>query len=296
MASSNRRLAIWFCIAIGIVVAGIAIGEISAAEPYHVEIVGPFLGGAILALSLASWSLETDERRKEATLRAFWRPLAEDIYVILPSLELDEVASESLLTVYHDAVASYAVQHLLHSKWRSTSTVISSNQVSELADIASHNILLIGGPNYNVATSLFMDELWQAYGEAFFQWSSSLAARPATAALVRPGEDHLLKVEKVDGSSYVVSDEIHDVRDKESRTTSDAKGMCVRADGVMRDDRSILLIAGVDAAFGTLAAARYLLDPLNLPLSQSRILQVIVGARVYGYDIGRPVGIRVLQR
>lgn len=298
IASSNRRLAVWFLLAIGIAVGSIATTAISAAAPYHGEIIGPFLGGAMVALALASWSLDPEERRKEAALRMFWRPLAEDVCVVLPSIEPDGAAAgESLFTVYHDAVASYRVQDFIYAKWGSSSNVTSSNEVGLLADVANRNLLLVGGPNFNRATALFMDELWQQYGDAFFQWSSSLAGKPETAALVGDDEDHLLKVEN-SSSEYSVSDLIRDVKPRTPHATFEARGMCVRAHGVLRDDRTVVLVAGIDTAFGTLAAAQYALDPINLLefSEKSRVIQLIVGARVYGSEIGRPVEIRTIVR
>jgi hypothetical protein len=54
----------------------------------------------------------------------------------------------------------------------------------------------------------------------------------------------------------------------------------------LQNGHYILLIAGVDCAQGTLAAARFCLDPKNLTaLSDVDLVQIIVTSTARGYDV-----------
>ena len=294
MAPTSGRLILWLLIATAFVI----VGQNRHLKPYHSEVVTSFVGGAIVATALASWTIDAKERQEEAALTRFWGAFSEGVCIVLPSFEptlahLDEL---SPFTLYHDAVASHAIQTFLQSRYGVRATVISSKQIKQPKDVPDQHLILIGGPNFNDVTKMFMKELWEKYDGSFFHWSSAFADDPSFQHLLQRKEDHLLKIESSGNSGVAVSEVMFDVPSPAAGHPAEARGMCVRAEGLLGEDRVVLLFAGVDTAFGTLAAARYLLDASNLVnIACSTVTQIVASAKVNGYNIGHSTALRFLH-
>jgi|ERR1017187_2554574 hypothetical protein len=295
MAPTNRRLLIWLLISLALIVYG----QFPLAKRYHADIFTNVVAGIVVALATTSFGLDAKERKKEAALTRFWRAFGDRVCIVLPAFEpksnkdFDEL---STFTLYHDAVASHEIQVFLQSRYRVRAQVISSKQVAQPRDLPNHNLILIGGPNFNDVTRIFMDELWKKYQGEFFHWSSMFKADQSLKDLVKREGDHLLKAENPDGSGMVVGEEIFDVACKDGKNPAKARGMCVRAEGIFGDDRTVVLFAGVDTAFGTLAAARYCLNGPNLVrIALGKVTQAIVDANVNGYNVGTGTALRILR-
>ena len=299
LAPTNARLGMWWVVSLIILIAGNILSEVfPVVKPYRVDLIGTYISGALLALSVASWQLDARERERNEAVRQFWKPFCTDTYIVVPSTEpqglRDGVEERSGFTPYHDAVASSEILSFLNRHLSTTPQVIASKEVRDIQELCRHNLLLVGGPNFNDATRHFMAVLWSRYQGALFQWSSGLSGDPALRTLTDLPEDHLTRLD-MSGTQPLELEVFRDIRAPGLRTPVNARGMAIWIHGLLQDGKSVLLVAGLDSAFGTLAAARYLLEPDNLiPLKGMPLVQLVVSSRVRDWAIGHVELLRTL--
>jgi hypothetical protein len=191
----------------------------------------------------------------------------------------------SPFTPYHDAVAASEIQGFLNKIFGISIKVISSKEIINLEAIASCNLILVGGPNFNAVTALFMHRVREKYHQRAFQWSSEFQKNPAIQAILLRKEDHLIRVRE---DPAVLEEDCFDVRSPSESVPIIARGLCCRAEDILRPGRCVLVVGGVDTAFGTLAGARLLMDPKFLKKVEiESVVQIVVSACVHGYELGQ---------
>ena len=295
-APTSKALGSWLLASAGIFV----IGQLWKTS-WHLDAFSSFLAGGIVSAAFTSWSASGLERRRREAIDAFWSPFSAAVTIVLPHLDPTrtsyDATERSAFTPYHDAIACYEVQRFLLDTYGTKATVISCKQAGDLqALLESGNVIAIGGPNLNDTTRMIMDELWSRIGCEIFQWSVTIAGEQIYSHLVKRDGDHFLKIDNAIPSSPCVSDEVFDVLEPSSSALLQARGMALRTHGILREDSTVIVLAGVDTAFGTLAAARYSINPDSLMnIVIGRIRQVMVSAYVHGYNIGSPVPLRVVD-
>jgi|GEM_PF-2651030 len=289
---STRRLAL--CIGLSVVIT--TGGAVLRIHGYDLGTVSSFAGGALLALAIASWQTNAVGRARSAALARFWRPLSTNTVIVLPTRKPDDAVDGdewSWFTPYQDAVAGHEVQAFIEREYGTAVRVVASEDVDGLASLAGSNVISIGGPNLNCVTAELMQRTWERFGGRYLHWSSTLVANAATRVAVVDAEDHLLAVGVGDDGSVTVADRIVDVHDDEGVVA--ARGLCLRLRGLLARGRTVLVLGGVDTAYGTLAAAQYVLDAENLlPLAASDGLQIVVEARPNRAGVEPPQSLRVL--
>ena len=258
------------------------------------RIVATFLGGAFVAISVASWQLNAVDRARATAMREYWDPFISDTIIVLPSLPGDRTGLPgelSTFTPYHDAVAGYKVEAYLRSRG-GRPDLISAADVGSVQDIRQRNVIAIGGPNLSHVTTELMSLVWQQHARAFFHFSTTLAADPKAAHLVTDDGDHLIQPDFGHDHTFVLRDVVRDLTD--GTGLIEPRGMCLRLKGLLGRNRFVLVIAGVDTAYGTLAAADYVLTPEHLRGATSiDSLQLIVGARYVASTVDAPECVRV---
>jgi hypothetical protein len=245
------------------------------------------------------YSLTALQREHRRATDHFWGPFAQDACIYLPSSELNgppdgHLPEPSPFTPYHDAAASWEVQSFVRNAFDATLDISVSDQTKKMQALDRKNIILIGGSNFNHLTDQFMAELWAKRDIQLFHWIKTVSRDALTRALNTRSDDHLLLIDRF-ADPPTVLDQVCDIPDVTTHRPSHARGMIVWAKDIIPGS-TILLLAGVDSAYGTLAAARYFLNAQNLPRpSNIRLLQIIVSAHVRGYDIDEPSLIRTVS-
>ncbi len=291
LGATNLRLFLCFVAATILTV----LGSIFSFGGEFVRSGLPFFGGALLALALASWQINAHDRALHAATHSYWKAFSEESVILLSTRPPDaefEAGSRSPLTPFHDAQAGLKVQAHLEAKYETKVPIVSVGDLSDLADIQAKNVILIGGPNLNHLTDALMERAWVQHGDRYFHWSSTLATLSSTQATVIHSQDHFLRVQTTP-NNVLTADEVLDLHDPEGNLI-EARGMCLRLEGLLGPGSRVLLLAGTASAYGTLAAADYALDPDNLLHLSGPDSQLIVSAALNGYGLHEPYALRVL--
>jgi hypothetical protein len=301
LARTNTALLLW---SLGSVVLGILIywlSEMPLLKSLHLELWAlPTIAPLPVALAFASWTLNNRARTLSESTRRFWGPFADNCTIILPSFEPirgvgDGLDDPSPFTPYHDAVASSEIQSFLRHHFGSETQVHSSREFSGLQGLGQKNLIVLGGSNFNNVTDELMSELWKRIPGQVFHWSKTVHADSAASALVSHSQDHFLQIGHSDAGVNIM-DEIRDVPCPSPGQCGNARGMVIRIKSFLQDGHYILIVGGADCAQGTLAAARFCLDPEQLSnLPDTGYLQVIVSCTTRGYNITGILKLRELS-
>ena len=81
-----------------------------------------------------------------------------------------------------------------------------------------------------------MKGVWSTYGGQIFQSSSALKGDPILSQLINRAEDYLLRVGRKNGE-HAVLDEVFDVRLTPEDYPAEARGMCLRCQGLLHPDK-----------------------------------------------------------
>jgi hypothetical protein len=293
LGSSTLRLFVCFLMAVLLVV----LGNINSLGGPLIGSTAVFLGGAVFALATASWQINARDRYRAAAMRRYWKPFSSDAIICLstrepnPELEGNQLSS---LTPYHDALAAHKIQTYLLQAYGREVPVVSATDLKSLESAPATHIVLIGGPNLNHLTDEFMDLAWTSYKGRYFHWSSTILKVTVARALVAHERDHLLKLYS-SGESFRIDDTVHDVHDEDGQLVN-ARGMCLRLEGPIGMGRQVLVLAGVDNALGTLAAAEHVLDPDNVLALAKGDTQAVVGAQLNGRGLDSSISLRSIDR
>lgn len=292
LGKSTGRLALVFVAALALTVCG-SIGWIGG---HLVGGIASFIGGAIFAVALTSWQINASERTQLSAMRSYWKTFSTDSVIVLSVRSPEEMGDDnefSPFTPYHDALGGQQVQRFLLEKFGRQIPIKSAADFAGLHEVDQKNLILIGGPNHNHLTDQVMGLVWAEQGGRYFNWSSTFSKDAVTESLVKNPEDHLLKVDS-SRSALVADDSIDDVHDVDGDLIK-VRGMAFRVKGLYRAGQVILVLAGVDTSFGTLAATEYTLAPGNLVDLTGGDSQVIVGANPYGQILDTPTSLRVIH-
>lgn len=284
---------------VGCVLLAIAVGVLgNVLSPWDwLRAVWSLLGAAILALAIASWQINERERKRRSAMQGYWQPFSSNMLIVLPIRAAEQEADENELspfTPFHDARAGHKIQHYLQRTYRREVPIVSAAELTDLDALGTRNVVLVGGPNLNHITDKLMKRVWDQHKGRFFHWSSTLEADPEVQSIVTTRDDHLLQIHFEDGHPEV-GDRIEDMHNGPDGRLLEARGMCLRLDGPLARGRHVLVVAGVDTAYGTLAAAEFALDPDNVVPLSSGDSQVIVSARPNRNGVDAPRSVRSID-
>ncbi|MGP8246665.1 MAG: hypothetical protein ACLQVN_19360 [Bryobacteraceae bacterium] len=299
LASTTPRLLLWLLASVLLALGVYALSQAKSIRPFHIETWAMIVPSIPATFAFTIYSLTALQREHRRAIDKFWGPFSQNACIYLPSSDLNslpesKVPEPSPFTPYHDAAASWEVQSYLRGAFDAVLDIGVSDHTKEIHALGRKTTILIGGSNFNTLTEQFMAELWAKKDMPIFHWIKTVSADASTRSLSTLADDHLLLIDRL-ADPPIVLDQVCDVSDLAAHRPSHARGMIIWAKDIV-PGTTILLLAGVDSAYGTLAAARYFLNPKNLPREPDRrLLQIIVSAPVRGYDIDEPSLMRAIS-